>query len=60
MGARDPGLDRADDRELSRVIAAAYARVDAAPHHSVAIQLFAQEAKAWARYRPSRKTSAHR
>ena len=30
------------------VIAAAHAGVDAAPHHSVAIQLFAQEAKAWA------------
>jgi tetratricopeptide (TPR) repeat protein len=30
--------------------------VDAAPHHSVAIQLFAQEAKAWARLGDRRST----
>ena len=38
------------------VIAAAHAGVDAAPHHSVAIQLFAQEAKAWARLGDRRST----
>ena len=37
------------------VIAAAHAGADAAPHHSVAIQLFAQEAKAWA---PMRQAEA--
>jgi hypothetical protein len=38
------------------VIAAAHAGVDAAPHHSVAIQLFAQEAKAWATLGDRRST----
>src|ERR1700755_3004128 len=38
------------------VIAAAHAGVDVAPHHSVAIQLFAQEAKAWARLGDRRST----
>ncbi len=38
------------------VIAAAQAGIDAAPHHSVAVQLAAQEAKAWARIGDRRKT----
>lgn len=38
------------------VITAARAGIEAAPHHSVAIQLFAQEAKAWARLGDRRQT----
>jgi len=40
--ADPPGLDRSADR-MCRI------RLETAPHHSVAIQLAAQEAKAWAR-----------
>jgi tetratricopeptide (TPR) repeat protein len=38
------------------VIAAAQAGTEAAPHHSVAVQLAAQEAKAWARISDRRQT----
>ena len=38
------------------VVAAARTGIEAAPHHSVAIQLFAQEAKAWARLGDRRST----
>jgi tetratricopeptide (TPR) repeat protein len=38
------------------VIAAAQAGTDAAPHHGVAVQLAAQEAKAWARIGDRRRT----
>ena len=38
------------------VVAAARAGIEAAPHHSVAIQLSAQEAKAWARIGDRRMT----
>lgn len=38
------------------VVAAAQAGADVAPHHSVAVQLAAQEAKAWARIGDRRKT----
>ncbi len=38
------------------VIAAARAGIDAAPHHGVAVQLAAQEAKAWARIGDRRQT----
>jgi len=38
------------------VVAAARAGIEAAPHHSVAIQLSAQEAKAWARIGDRRAT----
>ena len=43
MGARDPGL-------------AAQHGTDVAPHHPVAVQLAAQEAKAWARIGDRRQT----
>src|SRR6202020_2115887 len=38
------------------VVAAARAGADVAPHHSVAVQLAAQEAKAWARIGDRRQT----
>jgi hypothetical protein len=42
--------------DYNGVIAAARAGVDAAPHHVVAVQLAAQEAKAWARMGDRRQT----
>ena len=56
MGARDPGLDRPDDRHYHGVVAAARTGIEAAPSHSVAIQLSAQEAKAWVRIGDRRAT----
>jgi hypothetical protein len=38
------------------VVVAAQHGVDSAPHHSVAVQLAAQEAKAWARIGDGRQT----
>jgi tetratricopeptide (TPR) repeat protein len=42
--------------DYNGVVAAARAGVEAAPHHSVAVQLAAQEAKAWARIGDRRQT----
>jgi tetratricopeptide (TPR) repeat protein len=42
--------------EYHGVVAAAQAGTDIAPHHSVAVQLAAQEAKAWARIGDRRQT----
>jgi hypothetical protein len=42
--------------DYNGVVAAARAGVNAAPHHSVAVQLAAQEAKAWARIGDRRQT----
>lgn len=38
------------------VVAATQAGTEVTPHHSVAVQLFAQEAKAWARLGDRRQT----
>jgi hypothetical protein len=56
MGTRDPGLDRPDDRQLPRCRHGSTAGIEAAPHNPVAIQLSAQEAKAWARIGDRRQT----
>jgi hypothetical protein len=42
--------------DYNGVVAAARAGTDVTPHHSVAVQLFAQEAKAWARLGDRRQT----
>jgi hypothetical protein len=42
--------------DYNGVIAAARAGTEVTPHHSVAVQLFAQEAKAWARIGDHRQT----
>jgi hypothetical protein len=42
--------------DYNGVVAATRAGTDVTPHHSVAVQLFAQEAKAWARIGDRRQT----
>jgi hypothetical protein len=51
-----PCCARPSDGRSAGVVAAARAGTEVAPHHSVAIQLSAQEAKAWARIGDHRAT----
>ena len=53
---RDHRLGTLTTGDYNGVVAASRAGTEVTPHHSVAVQLFAQEAKAWARIGDRRQT----
>ena len=56
MGARDAGMDQPHQRGLPRGHCCRTDRTQVTPHSGVAVQLAAQEAKAWARIGDRRQT----